>query len=111
MIKILVPSNYRDKINLNVPMACNNEDKLSRIHAILDAEKEATLNGIPDNINYSNRKPPDPHNSKAHQYGGNRPFSAGNHDCFKSRQCNTDWDMLGCIELYKLSTVSERRSF
>ena len=29
MIKMLVPTNYRDKINLNVPMALTNEDKIS----------------------------------------------------------------------------------
>ena len=33
------------------------------------------------------------------------------HDCKKSLECKNDWDFLGCIKLYKLSKVEERRDF
>ena len=56
MIKLLVPPQYRDKMNLLIPMDCAKKEKLSRIHNILDMEKDSTLNGIPDNINYSLKK-------------------------------------------------------
>ena len=42
---------YREKINLQVPMSLSKTDKIARIFAILDAEKDSTLNGIPDKTN------------------------------------------------------------
>ena len=33
-----------------------------------------------------------------------------NHDCGK-KGCNTSWGSLGCIKLYELATVDERRNF
>ena len=30
------------------------------------------------------------------------------HDCRTSKECNQDWDKLGCIELYKLEKVDDR---
>ena len=31
-----------------------------------------------------------------------------NHNCHKSAKCNPAWGLLGCVELYKLTTVEER---
>ena len=33
------------------------------------------------------------------------------HVCSNSNKCNTVWDKLGCIELYKLSSVQEREEY
>ena len=33
------------------------------------------------------------------------------HDCVKNPSCKDRWDLLGCVDLYKLSSVSERESF
>ena len=90
MIKLLVPPQYRDKMNLLIPMDCAKKEKLSRIHNILDMEKDSTLNGIPDNINYSlkksetyNPRKPESYNPKAHQFSKkNKNFPRrSNHDC------------------------------
>ena len=43
-------------------------------------------------------KKPGVHNVKAFK----------NHDCQKSSQCRPDWDILGCIMLYKLKKIEER---
>ena len=118
MIKLLVPPQYRDKMNLLIPMECAKKEKLSRIHNILDMEKDSTLNGIPDNINYSlkksetyNPRKSENYNPKANQFSKkNKNFPRrSNHDCHQHKHCITDWDMLGCVELYKLATVDERK--
>ena len=31
------------------------------------------------------------------------------HDCTRSRQCKPDWGQLGCVQLYEIPTVKERR--
>ena len=38
----------------------------------------------------------------------NKDFNS-THDCRSSRVCNTDWGALGCVELYKLPAINERR--
>ena len=110
MLKQLVPFKYKDKINHEVPMSLSKQEKMLRIKAILEAEKDATLNGIPDEANYVPKKSKSEY-IKA-QYGSrfkqNRNMSG--HDCSSSNQCNTKWDMLGCLELYKMTSVKKRRS-
>ena len=34
-----------------------------------------------------------------------------NHDCSRSYKCNKKWAGLGCIKLYELATIEERREF
>ena len=79
------------------------------IKAILDAEKNATLNGIPDKAIYVPKKSKSdyPKVQFGSRYKQNR--NKYSHDCSSSSQCNTKWDKLGCIELYKLTTVEERK--
>ena len=43
-------------------------------------------------------KKPHAHNAKVFK----------NHDCEKSSQCRPDWDLLGCIMLYKIKKIDER---
>ena len=38
-----------------------------------------------------------------------KSLTIDNHDCSKSRACNDKWGGLGCLKLYKLATVEERR--
>ena len=33
------------------------------------------------------------------------------HDCTKDPSCKDKWDLLGCIDLYKLSSIEERENF
>ena len=35
--------------------------------------------------------------------------SQDSHDCKKSKTCNKKWGGLGCVIIYKLATVNERR--
>ena len=83
-----------------------------RIQAFLEAEKDSTLSGIPDKAIYD-AKEPHHENSKA-QYGSrngkNRQTQGQGHNCSSSNQCIKKWDKLGCIELYKLTTVEERKN-
>ena len=37
--------------------------------------------------------------------------ASASHLCRKSRSCNEEWGLLGCVELYKLKTAEERRAF
>ena len=53
--------------------------------------------------------------SRCQTAGGNRPKQQqqpkkNHHDC-KNKGCNTDWGGLGCIRLYELATIEERRHF
>ena len=110
MLKQLVPPNYKDKINHQVPMSVPKTEKIARIFEILETEKDSTLNGIPDKNNYVPKKhEPDHHRAQYGSRDGQNRNKHG-HDCTNSPQCNTRWDMLGCIKLYKLATVEERKS-
>lgn len=111
MLKMLVPNDYKKEINIYIPMSCLKKEKISRIQSILEAQKEATLNGIPDKSNYTPKKS-DAETAKA-QFGkskGKPSQDKGGHNCSNSTVCNTKWDKLGCIELYKLTTVDERKN-
>ena len=107
LLKQLVPYEYLQMINKQVSMSLPSKEKILRIQAILDSEKDSTLNGIPDKvINIPKKSQSD--NPKAQygsKYGQNRQSQGQGHDCFSSSQCNTKWDKFGCIEVYKLTTV------
>ena len=81
-----------------------------RIQSFLDAEKNATLIGISDKAIYvrMKSKPAYPKTKLGPRYKQNH--NEYSHDCSSSSQCNTKWDKLGCIELYKLTTVEERKN-
>ena len=36
-------------------------------------------------------------------------FGGKDHDCSKSKECKPEWDAMGCIKLYHINTVDERR--
>ena len=110
MLKQLVPHKYMEEMNRRVPMSIPSQDKMLRIKAILEEEKNATLNGIPDKAIYVPRKCKSDYPKV--QFGSRykQNCNRNSHDCSSSDQCNTKWDMLGCIELYKLTTVEERKN-
>ena len=33
------------------------------------------------------------------------------HNCKFSKECNTDWDILGCVEFYSIAKLEERKTF
>ena len=110
MLKQLVLYEYKDKINHEGPISLSKQEKMMRIKAILEAEKDATLNGIPDEANYVPKKSKSEY-TKA-QYGSRSHKQSRNmngHACPNPSQCNTKWDKLGCLELYKLTSVKNRR--
>ena len=90
-------------------MSLPKTDKIPRIFAILEAEKDSTLNGIPDKINYVPKKLESDHPRAQYRSRDKQNRNEHGHDCTNSPQCNTRWDKLGCIELYKLGTVEERK--
>ena len=81
-------------------MSIPNRDKMMMIKAILEAEKNATLNGIPDKAIYVPRRSNKSDYPKA-QFGSRHKQNHNrySHDCSSSSLCNTKWDKLGCIEL------------
>ena len=109
MLKQLVPFKYKDKINHEVPMSLPKQEKILRIKAILEAEKDATLNGIPDEVNYDPKKSKSGHTKAKYGSTCKQNRNMYDHDCSNSSQCNNNWDKLGCVELYKLTSVKERR--
>ena len=97
-------------MNRRVPMSIPNRDKMFMIKAILEEKKNATLNGIPDKVLYVRKKSkldyPKAKLGSRYKQNCNRNC----HDFSSSGQSNTEWDKLGCIELYKLTTVEERKN-
>ena len=112
LLKHIVPHNYLEMINTQVSINHSNKEKMWRIQAILETQKDSTLNGIPDKAVYDTKKShlDIPKAQYGSRYDKNRQTQGQGHDCSSSSQCNTKWDKLGCIELYKLSTVEERKN-
>ena len=111
MLKNLLPNNYLELINRQISLSHSNKDKMWRIQAFLEAEKDSTLIGIPDKSIYDPKKshPDNPKAQYGSRHGKNRQTQGKGHDCSSSNQCITKWDKFGCIEVYKLATVEERR--
>ena len=51
---------------------------------------------------------PPPIPSRRNGRSSPKPSQDG-HDCKKSKTCNEKWGGLGCVKIYKLATVNERR--
>ena len=90
-------------------MSHSNKDKMWRIQAFLEAEKDSTLIGIPYKAIYVPKKNKSDYPKAQFSSRDKQNRNKYSHDCSSSSQCNTKWDMLGCIELYKLTTVEERK--
>ena len=82
------------------------EDKFEGIKKYLDLQKQASLMGVMRQQETGQQPAPN---------GGNRntgyQSEAGEHNCSRDKRCRSDWDLLGCVELYKLKTVRERTEF
>ena len=55
---------------------------------------------------------------KGDKRGGGKPYSPNKvnyqkdkHDCRNSKECKAEWDILGCVEIYKLAKWHERNDF
>ena len=101
-----MPHDYTKKLNETCGHSDPYEDWISAIFDILEETKHTNLSALSTGIGAARSSKEDhPSNSKVNQTSHN------GHDCTKSNYCRERWDYLGCINLYKVTQVSDRESF
>ena len=122
LLRKVLPRDYIEKVNDTISdVSASSEQKMSKIKEFLEKKKTSALMGVDSLKNHKNqRTQPQQDSSKPaiRDPLGLRSQSAAisssvniNHSCVKSRSCKQDWGLLGCSELYKLSTVDDRRKY
>ena len=101
-----MPHEYTKKLNENCSHTDPYEDWITTVFDILEECKNSNLSALSTGIGAAKLMKEDhPSGSKANQ------LSYKGHDCSKSNQCRDRWDFLGCINLYKVTQVSDRETF
>ena len=101
-----MPYEYTKKLNETCSHTDPYEDWFTSIYDILEEVKSANLSALSTGIG-ATKLAKDDHqpSSKANQ------LSHNGHDCKKSSNCRDKWDFLGCINLYKVTQLTDRESF
>ena len=101
-----MPHEYTKKLNENCSHTDPYEDWITSVFDILEECKSTNLSALSTGIGASKSSKEDhTGSSKVHQ------MSHNGHDCAKSNNCKDRWDFLGCINLYKVTQLSDRESF
>ena len=101
-----MPNEYTKKLNETCGHSDPYEDWITAISDILDECKSTNLSALSTGIGAA-KSGKDDHqsSSKVNQ------LSHNGHDCAKSSNCRERWDYLGCINLYKVTQISDREAF
>ena len=83
------------------------EDWFSNLFDILEDSKSTNLSALSTGIGSLSKvsKEDSSSSSKANQ------LSHNGHDCTKSSNCKDKWDLLGCINFYKITQLVDRETF
>ena len=90
------------------------EDWIVRISELLESMKLANISaatfgiGLGRNNTFDRESSPESKNNRKSRLNN---LKQDNHDCKYSKVCKEEWDLLGCIQLYKIDKVVERKSF
>ena len=111
-----MPVNLTTELN-KVVRACDpSEEWILAIADMLETQKQyndsaatSGIGGQSDSMSFDRERSPESGSPTRRK----KSFSTkhGDHDCKSSKACNEDWDLLGCINLYKLESVSKRKTF
>ena len=122
LLRKVLPRDYIEKVNDTISdVSASSEEKMSSIKSFLERKKTSALMGVESlktNKNPRFQTPQETGKSGVRDPLGIRTQATAvsstvhiNHSCIKSRTCNQNWGLLGCTELYKLSSVDERRKY
>ena len=103
----LIPRNIQDDIVKKNVTTKSIEERFKLLGEILLEHCQITIERI-NMADIFDRKTNDP-KLTGRKFPSNNVNLINNHDCSKSHQCQTDWDFLGCIKLYSIKKVDERR--
>ena len=114
-LKVILPNVYKDEFLKVCDASFTNKQVMQKLGNVLDDLRRKTQFDLstedePGKDRRGNGYAP---SSESSENKSIKSHSAGNtkfprHNCHKSSECNTDWDMLGCVELYKLKKVEDR---
>ena len=112
-LRNILPKRY-NQLFLDVShKSLNPKQNIQKLTEVLENDKDQTLNDLKT---AGERK-------KQYEYESSPGFKRENseskrenfnlvgerrHDCRTSKECNQDWDKLGCIKLYKLEKADDR---
>ena len=104
-----MPYDYTKKLNERCTHKDTYESWFTVLFDILEENKSTNLSALSTGIGAVRSNQRDVHSdgvsNKSNQLKHN------GHDCSKSNTCKDKWDLLGCINLYKLKSVEERETF
>jgi hypothetical protein len=102
-------------------VSATSEQKMSSIKSFLERKKTSALMGVESLKGHKTLRFQPPHPTVKEPMRdplGLRSQATSvslsvnvNYSCTKSKICKQEWSLLGCAELYKLSTVDERRKY
>ena len=101
-LRKILPRDYSEKVNDAITSVdFSDKEKLKAIKTLLEAKKMSAILGV--DVHEAEQSSKSRTNSSNYSSTNNRQ-----HDCGKER-CRVGWDLLGCVELYKLATVEQRK--
>ena len=122
LLRKILPRDYIEKVNDTISdVSASSQSKMASIKSFLERKKTSALMGVESlksNKSLKTQSTSDSGKPVVRDPLGLRSSGATvsssvsiSHSCIKSRSCNQDWGLLGCSELYKLSTVEDRRKY
>ena len=112
-----LPHDYRKEYVTTNNIGSTSIKKFALMKGVMEVAKQGTLSGLEVNIN---TKKPDNSGTQAHSSKLGRSQAkasngtvggTGQHWCRTSKQCEPDWGIFGCIEVYKLTKAADRRDY
>ena len=102
-----MPHEYSRKLNERCSHKDAYETWFTTIFDIMEENKDTNLSALSTGIGVTK--------GVTHDHGSSQNKSNhlkhNGHDCTKNSSCKDKWDLLGCIELYKLTSVDGRENF
>ena len=107
LLRKVLPREYSETVNDAISdVDSSDKDKLKAIKDFLETKKKSAILGIdPELEQYSRPR------GNGSLWNNNSNYSSSDdnqHDC-KKEKCNTAWNLLGCVELYKIQTAKLRK--
>ena len=104
-----MPHEFSKKLNERCSHKDSYESWFTTVFDILEENKSTNLSALSTGIGAAKGSSID-HGSGTSSNKSNYLKHNG-HDCTKSNTCKDRWELLGCVNLYKLTTVEDRENF
>ena len=106
-----MPTEFTMKMNETCDVKDSLEDWMLRISDILESKKKSNMSALKSGVGGARSKFEESDESSADKTRRSNSLTQTRHDCTKSKECKEAWDILGCINLYKIETVTARIDF